>query len=212
MELKVFSLGLVDFEEALRFQRDTFKQVMEGSIDNALVLCRHYPVITKGRSAKPGSIIASSSQLEKIGISLYEIERGGDVTYHGPGQLTAYPIFNLEHIKKDIRFFLRGLEEVVIELLASFDVKGERQEGATGVWIEGRKIASIGIAVRRWVTFHGVSINIKKDDLGNFRLIKPCGMDIEMTSLEIASGRDINLSEIAGILSDNLRKRFITAN
>jgi len=130
------------------------------------------------------------------GIELYEIERGGDVTYHGPGQLTAYPIFNLNYLKKDIHLFLRQLEEVIIDLLSDLGIKSNRRLGLAGVWVNNQKIASIGIAIKNWITFHGLSINIKKSDLNNFRFIRPCGMDIEMASLETILARDIELANL----------------
>ncbi|OGX18294.1 MAG: lipoyl(octanoyl) transferase, partial [Omnitrophica WOR_2 bacterium RBG_13_44_8b] len=122
--------------------------------------------------------------------------RGGDVTYHGPGQLTVYPIFDLKYFRKDINFFLRFLEQVTIDFLADFAIIGERVPGSTGVWVENKKIASIGIAVRNWITFHGLSINIKSGDLDNFHLIKPCGRDIEMTCLETELGGNIEFNAV----------------
>ena len=143
-------------------------------------------------------------ELKAKGVEIFQIERGGDVTYHGPGQLTAYPIFNLNYLKKDIHLFLRQLEKVVIDLLSDFGVMGLRQPGLTGVWVNKNKIVSIGIAIKNWITFHGLSINVKKDDLNGFRMIKPCGLDIEMTSLEIETGRDIGIETI----KENLIAKF----
>jgi len=157
---------------------------------------------------------------------MYGIERGGGVTYHGPGQLIAYPVLNLNYLKKDIHFFLRQLEELAIELLSDFGIKGLRYKGLTGVWIDKscpflnnaydssekgldkQKIVSIGIAIRNWITFHGMSINVKKDDLDNFSLIKPCGMDIEMTSLESILHRDIEIDDIKNNLILKFRNRL----
>jgi len=188
MSFKVFDLGLIDYQKALVFQIETFKAVKADFFKSALILCRHHPVITCGRQADKNNILASEAELKARGISVYEIERGGDVTYHGPGQMTIYPIFNLSFYKKDIHWFLRQLEEMAIDLLSDFGVKAERIIGKTGVWVEGAKICSIGIAIRHWITFHGLSINIKADDLASFNLIRPCGMDIKMTSLETILG------------------------
>ena len=196
MDFRVFNIGLVDFDESLRFQKEIFQEIKNNYSNSALILCRHYPVITMGRQGCAENIKASPFELERRGISMHKIERGGGVTYHGPGQLTAYPVCNLNYLKKDIHLFLRQLEESVINLLSDFGIKGIRYKGLTGVWIDKKKIASIGIAIRNWVTFHGLSINIKKDDLDNFSLIKPCGMDIEMTSLETILGKDIEIAEI----------------
>ncbi len=204
MELKIFDLGLVEFEKAWKFQKEIFQQVRSGDFDFALILCRHYPVITLGRNAKKENLLVSLEELKNKGIERFEIERGGDITYHGPGQVTIYPIFNLVHLKKDIHWFLRELEQVVIEFLADFGVYSQRKSGFTGVWLGERKIASIGVSIRHWITFHGVSINIKATDLDNFKLIRPCGMDIEMVALEQLIGREIEIEKI----KNNLVHKF----
>lgn len=196
MDLEIFDLGLVDFKSTYLMQKEIFAQVKTGLITSALILCQHYPVITLGRKASKKNILASGKELETKGISVYEIERGGDVTYHGPGQLVAYPIFNLSLFKRDIHLFLRQLEEIVINFLSDFGIKGERYNGMTGVWIGKQKIASIGIAIRHWITFHGLSLNIKKDDLANFNLIRPCGLDIEMTALESVLNKVIEINQV----------------
>ena len=204
MEFKLFDLGLINFDQAWHFQKEVFAQVKADTLQSALILCQHHPVITLGRLSDKKNILASEGELKTKGIQFYEIERGGDVTYHGPGQLIAYPIFNLNYLKKDIHFFLRQLEEVAIDLLSGFGVTGLRRPGLTGVWVGKQKIASIGIAIKNWITFHGVSINVKENDLENFRFIRPCGMDIEMTSLEIEIGRDIGIETI----KENLITKF----
>lgn len=208
MEFEIFDLGLVEFKEFLEFQKGVFGYVKSGSFKSALVLCRHLPVITLGRRALMENIRVSEAELKSKGIQIYSIERGGDVTYHGPGQITAYPIFDLGRLKKDVHLFLRQLEQVVIDLLSDFGIKGIRCLGLTGVWVGKQKIASIGIAIRSWITFHGLSINIKKDDLDNFRLIRPCGMDIEMTSLETVLGREIEAVTIKDILIRRFEDAF----
>lgn len=212
MEIKIFDLGLVDYKVARDFQKNTFNLVKLNCLDSALILCQHYPVITLGRTCltpvRQGNlrnILCSEKELRELGIDIYETERAGDVTYHGHGQINVYPIFNLNYFKKDIHWFLRELEEIIIEILSHFGVKGKRLPGLTGVWVDNRKIASIGIAIRNWITFHGLSINIKKDDLENFRLIRPCGMDIVMTSLETILERDIEIDRI----KETLIHRFI---
>ena len=196
MEIEMFDLGLLDFGQAQGFQRQIFQAVRTGQLNNSLVVCRHSPVITQGRSAHRENILVSYQELKLRGIQVCEAERGGDVTYHGPGQLIVYPIFDLKHFRKDINFFLRYLEQVVIDFLADFAIIGERAPGFTGVWVDNKKIASIGIAVRNWITFHGLSINIERGDLDGFHLIKPCGMDIEMTCLETELGRNIEFNAV----------------
>lgn len=189
MDLKIIDLGLIDFNAAWKKQKELFSEVKDGRLNHALVLCRHKPVITLGRRADKGNILLASEDLINRGIAIREIERGGDVTYHGPGQLTVYPVLNLNYLKKDIHWFLRELEGLVIKSLDNFGIKSQRREGLTGVWVGNRKISSLGIAIRNWITFHGLSINIKRDDLSNFSLIRPCGMDIMVTSIESEMGR-----------------------
>lgn len=206
MDFAVLDLGLIDFGTALQLQKDIFSRVKDAKIPGALILCQHYPVITLGRPPDKSHLLVLEEELKSKGIEVYQIERGGSVTYHGPGQLTVYPIFDLSYFKKDLHFFLRRLEQVVIDLLLDYGVCAERRFGLTGVWVEDKKIASIGIAVRRWITFHGLSINIKKDDLANFKLIRPCGMDIEMVSVESVLGRSIEIEEI----KNNIIQKFST--
>ncbi len=196
MKLKVIDLGLADYFQVWGLQKDILAKVINNDLNAALILCRHPPVITSGRKVSAASFKAASSEIRAKGIKLYNIERGGDITYHGPGQLTVYPIINLCYFKKDIHWFLRELESVVISCLGDFNLRCRRRKGLTGVWLRNKKIASIGIAIRHWVTYHGLSINIKKDDLANFNLIRPCGMDIKVTSLEDALGRDVNMEEV----------------
>lgn len=205
----VFDLGLVDFKEAWQFQKKVFEDVKSGLFKSALILCQHYPVVTLGRQALKENIRACEYELKNMGIDVYKIERGGDVTYHGPGQVVAYPVFNLNWFKKDIHLFLRQLEEVIIDFLSDFGIRGLRYKGLTGVWVDGKKIASIGIAIRNWITFHGLSINIKKGDLENFGLIRPCGMDIEMTALEKVLDRDIDISELKESLIQKFKTVFL---
>ncbi len=205
MEINIFDLNLVDFECAWKFQKQIFTQVQNNSLRHALILCRHKPVITLGRAGHKENILATKEELERKGISVYAIERGGDVTYHGPGQLTVYPVCNLTFLKKDIHWFLRLLEEALICWISDFGIKAERNPGYSGVWVEGKKIASIGIAIRHWITFHGISINIKKSDLDNFKLIKPCGLNVEMTCLEAILDRELDIENIKNSLINQFR-------
>ena len=208
MQFKIFNSGLVDFKKIWDFQKQILQAVKNQEIPSALILCQHYPVITLGRTANKKNILISEGELRNRGIQICEIERGGDVTYHGPGQLMLYPVFNLNYLKKDIHWFLRQLEEAVIVYLSDMGIKGQRRPGLTGVWVNGKKIASIGIAIRNWITFHGLSINIKSDDLANFSLIRPCGMDIEMTTLETILERNIEIESVKENLIHKFREIF----
>jgi len=201
MQFRTFDLGLIDFKSAWDFQKEIFARVKNNEFNAALIFCRHYPVITLGRGADIRNILVSEKELAAKGINLYEIERGGDVTYHGPGQLVIYPIFNLNFFVKDIHFFLRKLEEIAILTLSEFDIQAQRRFGLTGVWVENKKIASIGIAIRNWITFHGLAINIQHEDLASFSLIRACGMDIMMTSIETIAGRKISFEQVKETLT-----------
>ncbi len=208
MRFEVFDLGLTDFRKAWKFQKEIFGKVKDNFLESGLIICQHYPVITLGRSANKKNILISEQELRLKNIPVYEIERGGDVTYHDRSQLIAYPVFNLNYLKKDIHLFLRQLEEVAIDLLGDLGVKGRRYPGMTGVWVGRQKIASVGIAIKNWITFHGLSINVRKDGLDNFRLIRPCGMDIEMTSLETILAKDITTDVLKGMLIRKFRDVF----
>lgn len=197
----IFDLGLIDYKRALRYQKDMFLEAKNGTFKSALIICRHFPVITLGRRAYNGNILVGQEELRERDIQVFGIERGGDVTYHGPGQIVVYPIVNLNFLKKDVHWFLRRLENMIIDLLLDFGVCAARKEGYTGVWVNDKKIASIGISIKNWITFHGLSLNVLESDLVNFRMIRPCGMDIEMTCLETVLGRRIE--------PDNLKEKLI---
>lgn len=185
-ELWVTVLGTRPYAEALEVQRAAARARIAGDIpEDVLLLVEHPPVITLGRSARdPSHLMASPELLASRGVELFEVDRGGDVTFHGPGQLVAYPIVDLTRHRQDLHWYLRQLEEVVIRTLARFDIAGERSDGQTGVWTKGRKIASIGVHVRQWVTWHGLALNVSTD-LSYFDLMVPCGIaGVTMTSVE----------------------------
>ncbi len=185
VELAVVGLGRMPYGEALALQRDLAQRRIDGSQrQDLLLLVEHPPVVTLGRGSHAENVVAPKEFLEAKGVELYEVERGGDVTYHGPGQLVGYPIFDLREHRQDLHWFLRALENVLISALAHFGVPGERHPGYTGVWTAGRKIASIGIHVRQWVTWHGFALNVLTD-LSYFDLIVPCGIaNVTMTSIQ----------------------------
>ena len=196
MEFDIIDLGLIDFGKAWGLQRDRFEGIRDNAMRSALFLCRHYPVITSGRNAKTGNILAAKEELGACGIRVYEIERGGDVTYHGPGQLTVYPVFNLDYFKKDIHLFLRALEDIIIGSLGACGIRAGSIPRLTGVWAGEKKIASVGISIKNWITLHGLSINIRGDDMQNFKLIRPCGLDVEMTCAEAVLDRHIDMETV----------------
>ena len=167
--LDVRRLGRTRYEDAHALQRELLAARIEGRIADTLVLTEHLPVVTVGRGADLADAAAA-------GLPVVEVERGGEATYHGPGQLVAYPILQLPEGRRDLHRYLRDLEEVVLRVLAELGVEGSRREGLTGVWIGDRKVCSIGVAVRRWVTWHGLALNVHTD-LAAFAGFRPCGLD-----------------------------------
>jgi len=182
--LGVIGLDRMGYDEALTIQRGLAQRRIERTIDcDLLLLAEHPPVITLGRSSKQEHVTAAPSVLAARGVTVHEIERGGDVTFHGPGQLVGYPIFDLREHRQDLHWFLRQIEAALMHGLDALGIAGDRAEGRTGVWTRGRKIASIGIHVKEWVTWHGFALNVTTD-LSYFDLIVPCGIrDVVMTSV-----------------------------
>ena len=174
----------------MSFQRDLAAARLAGRIaQDVLVLVEHPPVITLGRSSKAAHLLASPEALAARGVALHEVERGGDVTFHGPGQLVGYPIVDLTGHKQDLHWYLRQVEEVLIQAVGTLGLHADRNPGKTGVWTGGRKLASIGVHARQWVTWHGFALNVTTD-LSYFDLMVPCGIaDVTMTSVaaELAS-------------------------
>lgn len=203
--LVVRDLGLVPYGEALALQRRLCDARIAGATGDTLLLLEHPPVITLGRGWKSSSLPIEPDQLRRRGIEVFDIERGGDVTYHGPGQLVAYPIVRLREGERDLHRFLRNLEEAMIRTLARFELAGGRADGKTGVWLGEKKIASIGIACRRWITFHGLALNVSTD-LSYFARINPCGFEASvMTSMAAQLGRPVAMADVKAQLVSDLR-------
>ena len=186
--LEVIQAGSVSYQDALAWQRELAEDRIAGRLDHdVLLLLEHPPVVTFGRNSRAAHL------LNPQGVEVFEVERGGDVTFHGPGQLVGYPILDLGGsggaYKKDLHWYLRTLEQALIDALALLEIPAERNPGLTGVWTRGRKIASIGIHVKQWVTWHGFALNVTTD-LAHFDRIVPCGIQgVEMTSVEREGGR-----------------------
>ncbi|MCP5515419.1 MAG: lipoyl(octanoyl) transferase LipB [Spirochaetales bacterium] len=190
MNLNIVRLGRMDYLEALSIQESLLEKRQNNTIDNTLLIVEHFPVLTIGISGKASNIIASKDFLEKEGIKVYGTTRGGDVTYHGPGQIVGYPVIDLKNIHKGVKDFIILLQEVFIRLLKDeYNITAEREEGKyTGVWTGENKITAIGIAVKKWVTMHGFAFNINTN-LDHFKWINPCGItDKGVTSLEKLTG------------------------
>ena len=182
--LALADLGTISYGDALSLQRRLADDRLAGrQASDLLLLLEHPPVVTLGRGTRATSLPLDPESLRRRGIEVFEVERGGDVTYHGPGQLVGYPIFDLREHREDLHWYLRQLEEALIVALADFGIAGERNAGYTGVWTGGRKIASIGVHVKQWVTWHGFALNVTTG-LSAFDLIIPCGIPgVVMTSV-----------------------------
>jgi lipoyl(octanoyl) transferase len=216
----IIDLGLIVYAEAYALQKRIAAARKADAIGDVLLLCEHTPVITQGRNGKREHLLVSESVLRQRSVEFYESSRGGDVTYHGPGQLVGYPILQLGAIRKDVVWYVRMLEEVMIRTSAEFGVTAHREEGKTGIWVKdeekeftrssqraqssqsregiaAEKLGAIGVHISRWVTSHGFAYNVATD-LRNFDLIVPCGIaGRKATSLEKLLGRGVNLSEVA---------------
>lgn len=198
--------GTVQYADALDLQRDLARRRISGELaEDVLMLVQHPPVVTLGRTAKAANLIAGPEALAARGVELFEVERGGDVTFHGPGQIVGYPIIDLKRHRKDLHWYLRQVEEALIQAVAQFGIVARRVEKYTGVWVDSaapRKLASIGVHARDWVTWHGFALNVTTD-LRYFDLMVPCGItDVTMTSVarELEPG-SIELRVVAEAIS-----------
>jgi lipoyl(octanoyl) transferase len=205
-------LGLIPYAEALALQKRVVAARKLDAMEDVFMFCEHPHVITQGRNGKREHLLASESVLRQKSVEFFETSRGGDVTYHGPGQIVVYPILNLGAIQRDVVWYVRMLEEAMIRATAEFGIDVGREAGKTGVWVgEGKsseKLAAIGIHISRWVTSHGLAYNVATD-LRNFDLIVPCGIaDRKATSLEKLLGRRVDLQEVKPKLAKHLSEVF----
>ncbi len=218
-------LGMVDYKEAWDYQTEIFNKVVAAKIENRdreeqiptqnyLIFCEHPHVYTLGKSGKKENLLANEQVLKEKEASYYEINRGGDITYHGPGQIVGYPILDLDNFFTDIHKYMRFMEEAVIRTLKDYGIEGGRVEGMTGVWLDGanplkaRKICAFGVKTSRWVTMHGFAFNVNTD-LSYFKNIIPCGIsDKSVTSLNLELGRNPDIKEVEKILLKHLADIF----
>src|SRR5713101_9281167 len=211
----VVDLGVIEYGAAWGLQRRIVAARKAGAVPDVLLLCEHPHVITLGRNGKLGNLRASGQVLRQMGVSFFEADRGGDITYHGPGQLVGYPILNLAEIRRDVAWYMRSLEEAMIRATAEFGIPSMRVAGRTGVWIDvpaesggEEKLAAIGVHLSRWVTSHGFAYNVSTD-LRYFDLIVPCGIaDKRATSLEKLLGQGVAISEVSPKIATHLGELF----
>ena len=223
-EVQFIDLGMIDYKEAWDFQEKLFQSSIQQKIaqrnndsseriSNYVIFCQHPHVFTLGKSGSEDNLLLNETELRNHDAEYYKINRGGDITYHGPGQLVVYPIFDLDQFFTDIHKYMRYLEEVVIQTLKEFGITGDRAEGLTGVWIDGqtplaRKICAMGVKSSRWVTMHGIGFNVNTD-LAYFNHIVPCGIDDKaVTSMQKELGAEIDITSVKSVLKEKLAHQF----
>lgn len=207
--LRVRHLGLVEYGEGLRLQEELVPLVRDGTEPDTLLLLEHPHVITFGTGSSPDHLVADEAELTRRGIAVFETGRGGDVTYHGPGQLVGYPVLDLKPDRKDLHRYLRDLEGALIDALRTLGVEAGREEGLTGVWTRGGKIAAIGVRVSSgWITSHGFALNVDPE-LGYFETIVPCGIpDRAVTSLARELGASPDPVQVRSVVAAAVARRF----
>ncbi len=208
MLCSVYQLGQVAYPKAYRLQKNLLARRVSGDIGDTMLLLEHPPTITVGKSGRVENILVSLAELAERGIALFFGDRGGDVTYHGPGQLVAYPIIDLKDKERDLHCYVHNLEESVIKTLGDFGIKGVRDRSHRGVWVKQREIAAIGLRASKWVTMHGFALNVDVD-LEPYSLINPCGFsDRGATSMVEIMGRDITVAAVTERLIDRFAEVF----
>jgi len=204
--LDVKDLGRMRYVEALAIQKDLVERRKQGLIPDQLLFVEHPHVITQGRNGRAENLLAGEAALRSAGIDYQATDRGGDITYHGPGQIVGYPIVDLREWKRDVGAYVRAIEQVIIDTLAEFEIIAGRVPGCTGVWVDGKKVAAIGVHISRWVTSHGFALN-HTTDLRYFQYIVPCGLTKSVTSMqELGSGS--SREQVLAALSTHFRRQF----
>ncbi|MCD6135217.1 lipoyl(octanoyl) transferase LipB [Candidatus Bipolaricaulota bacterium] len=200
-------LGRADYARTYALQQQLQRMRQDGEIGDVVITVEHNPVFTIGRSGSRTNIRVSEQERERSGIPVYEIDRGGDITYHGPGQLVCYPIIDLRGYRRDIKWYIASLEQGMIDLCADLGVAAKRRAGYPGVWVGERKIASIGVSVRHWVTMHGLAFNVDVNR-EHFAMIDPCGLPIEMASLVDLVSDDLSMGRVTEGLLKHMKSIF----
>lgn len=205
---EVHQLHLVTYENGMKMQQRLVEMRQRGEIDDQLLLLEHPPVITLGRGGDAANLLATDDTLRARRVRFFETTRGGDITYHGPGQLVGYPIIHLGEGNRDVRKYVTMLEEVLIQTVAEFGITAGRIDGRRGIWVGNEKIAAIGVRIARWVTSHGFALNVNTD-LDHFRFITPCGLQgTGVTSISKQIGRDVPISEVRSIVTEKFSRIF----
>ena len=204
----IWEMGSMSYDKAYKLQKELRRKRVIGLVKDILLFVEHFPTFTIGRSGSVDNVLISRAEQAKLGISLYTVERGGDVTYHGPGQIVVYPIMNLANRDKDVHGFVYKLEEVMIRTLQDFGIDSKRDEIHTGVWIGREKAAAIGRSIRKWVTMHGIALNVNTN-LDHFEFINPCGFkDRKATSMQKLLGHKLSMKTVQKYLIGNFLQVF----
>jgi lipoyl(octanoyl) transferase len=206
--LRIERLGRIPYAQGLALQEARVEERKAGRIPDTLLLLEHDPVFTLGRNARRENLLVSQEGLEARGFSVFECGRGGDVTYHGPGQVVGYPILELPPDRRDVHKYVRDLEEILLRILSDYGIPGGRIPGLTGVWVHDLKVAAIGVRISRWVTSHGFALNVA-NDLSPFGLVIPCGIRGKgVTSLSVLLGREVDPAEVMTGLAEKAAEVF----
>lgn len=201
-------LGKISYSDCLDLQMRIVDRIYRDEIEDTLLLLEHNPVITLGRSGGEDSLLVSDDYLRLAGVELFQTDRGGNITYHGPGQLVGYPIFDLRNYGKDVHLFLRNLEKVVINAIAKFGVIGEAVPGLTGVWVNGDKICSIGVAARHWISYHGFALNVDPN-LQHWAMLHPCGLvGKKVATLKMLMEKCPSMDEVKSATIESIEQVF----
>ena len=205
MNVHVRDLGLCAYDEVWNLQKEIQAQRIAGSSEDTLLLVEHEPVYTLGKNADKNHLL----QHYPDNVQIFQIERGGDVTFHGPGQLVGYPILDLHNYKKSVNWYMRSLEQVIINTLLKYGIKGERKEDLTGVWVKDKKIAAFGVRISRWVTMHGFALNVNTN-MQYYEGIIPCGiLEFGVTSMEKLLSHEVNMKDVKNTLISSFKNVFM---
>ena len=203
-KITITDLGQMDYQSAWDYQKETHEKVLKGKAPDTLIFVEHEPVYTLGKNADNNHLLQSAPDDAKV----YNVERGGDITYHGPGQIVGYPILDLHHYQKSISWYMRTLESLIMDTLQEYEISSSRKEGLAGVWVNDKKIAALGVRMSRWVTMHGFALNVNTD-LHYYNGIIPCGIfEYGITSMENELGKELSMDEVKNVLMKHFRSTF----
>ncbi len=207
-QLDFINLGRIKYKQAWDLQKNFVKLRYQLEISDTLIVCEHDPVLTMGRGTDKNNLLVSKDILRKKSVDLFEIERGGDITFHGPGQIIMYPIIDLRNREKDTHKYLRDLESIVISALGELNLKASIKKGLTGIWVDDFKVGAIGVAVSKWITYHGLALNINTD-LDYFKLINPCGItEYPVGSLSTLLKKPVSMADMSDLLTNHFINYF----